>query len=212
MLERIRTMRIFSLAMLLFVSAQTTWGQSTDDPAHAGSNPDTHGQEATPLAGHSFHAEVFNEGPRQAAYLMPGTGSIDFPVSTQNHLAQQFFCQGVGQLHGFWYFEAERSFRQAAALDGTCAMFYWGMAMANLKNPDRALKFITQAKERLASATEREKKWVEAIEKFCTTKDADNQEIPLEKRAQQYTKDLEEVIFLQPNDLEAKAFLGKSEK
>ena len=31
--------------------------------------------------------------------------------------AQKFFNQGVGQLHGFWYYEAERSFRQVAGLD-----------------------------------------------------------------------------------------------
>ena len=37
-------------------------------------------------AGHSFHGEAFNEGPRQAAYLMPGLGRVDFPVSTTNEL------------------------------------------------------------------------------------------------------------------------------
>lgn len=165
-----------------------------------------HGDD-TALAGHSLHAEVFNEGPRQAAELIEGTGDIDFPVSTQDPRAQRFFNQGVGQLHGFWYFEAERSFRQAAALDPDAAMFYWGMAMSNLKNPTRALKFVEQAKERWDNATPREKKWIEATERFCTTKDADGKEIPLQKRAQQYTRDLEEVIFLQPDDLEAKAFL-----
>ena len=171
---------------------------------------DEHGDEHgdnTALAGHSLHAEVFNEGPRQAAELIEGTGDVDFPVSTQDPRAQRFFNQGIGQLHGFWYFEAERSFRQAAALDPDAAMFYWGMAMSNLKNPTRALKFVEQAKERWDNATPREKKWIEAAERFCTTKDADGKEIPLQKRAQQYTRDLEEVIFLQPDDLEAKAFL-----
>ena len=28
------------------------------------------------LAGHSAHGEAFNEGPRQAAYLMPGMGNV----------------------------------------------------------------------------------------------------------------------------------------
>ncbi len=65
-------------------------------------------------AGHSWHGEAFNEGPRQAAYLMPGTGDVSFPVSSKVKQVQEFINQGVGQLHGFWYFEAERSFRQAA--------------------------------------------------------------------------------------------------
>ena len=82
---------------------------------------------------------------------MGNTGKVSFPVSTGNPEAQAFFLQGVGQLHGFWYFEAERSFRQAAKLDPDCAMFYWGMAQANVENRDRAAKFIAEAVYRLAS-------------------------------------------------------------
>lgn len=189
------------------ILSEATLAQTKVDGDHAPANPEGHSDPTAPLAGHSFHGEVFNEGPRQAAYPMAGTGLINFPVSTDNDTAQQFFNQGVGQLHGFWYFEAERSFRQAAALDNRCAMFFWGMAMANLKNPERAQKFIGQARERLDSATDREKKWIEAVGKFCTTKDAEDKEIPLEKRAQQYTRDLEEIVFMQPDDIEAKSFL-----
>ena len=71
--------------------------------------------------GHSMHGEAFNEGPRQAAYLMAEPAAVEFPVTTSDPLAQMMFDQGVGQLHGFWYFEAERSFRQVAALDPDCA-------------------------------------------------------------------------------------------
>jgi hypothetical protein len=95
---------------------------------------------ATPAAqpaiqpGHSLHGEVFDEGPRQKAYLMSNTGKVNFPTSSKVPECQQFINQGVGQLHGFWYFEAERSFRQAAALDPNCAIAYWGMAMSNTNN------------------------------------------------------------------------------
>ncbi|MDP1560221.1 MAG: redoxin domain-containing protein [Pirellulaceae bacterium] len=195
------------LATIWLVGFDSAVAQTTVDDIHNPQAQDPHTESSGPVAGHSFHAEVFNEGPRQAAYLINGTGLVDFPVSTENSLAQQFFNQGVGQLHGFWYFEAERSFRQAAACDGRCAMFYWGMAMANLKNPERAAKFIAQAKERLESASDHEKKWIEAVGKFCTTKDAEGKEIDLKKRAQQYTRDLEEILFLRPSDLEVKAFL-----
>src|SRR4051794_32501290 len=87
-----------------------------------------------PLPGHSSHGETFDEGPRHAAYLMGTTGSVNFPVTTTVPEAQKFFNQGIGQLHGFWFLEAERSFRQAAALDPQCAMAYWGMSMANFNN------------------------------------------------------------------------------
>ena len=98
-------------------------------------------------AGHSYHGEVFNEGPRQAAVLIPGTGEVHLEVTTKSEEARKFFAQGVGQLHGYWFFEAERSFRQAAKLDPEAAMFYWGMAMANFKNDTRGKNFIDEAVE-----------------------------------------------------------------
>src|SRR5262245_46338600 len=76
--------------------------RADESPAQAG--PD----------GHSLHGEAFNEGPRQKAYLMEGMPRLHFPVTTEKPEAQQFFTQGIGQLHGFWFFEAERSFRQVA--------------------------------------------------------------------------------------------------
>ena len=72
--------------------------------------------------GHSLHGEAFDEGPRQAAVLMAGMPKIDFPITTRIPEAQKFFTQGVAQQHGFWYFEAERSHRQASALEPDAAM------------------------------------------------------------------------------------------
>ena len=40
--------------------------------------------------GHSVHGEVFNEGPRQSAYLMDGCGVVKFPVTTSNAEARKF--------------------------------------------------------------------------------------------------------------------------
>src|SRR6266576_3882840 len=59
-----------------------------------------------PAAGHSLHGEAFDEGPRQKASLMGGTGKVHLKITTRHPQAQAFFDQGIGQLHGFWYFEA----------------------------------------------------------------------------------------------------------
>ena len=81
--------------------------------------------------GHSRHGSTFDEGPRSAAYLMDGlSDQVHFPVEGLTELAQKFFNQGITQQHGFWHFEAERSFRQVALLQPDCAMAYWGMARA----------------------------------------------------------------------------------
>jgi peroxiredoxin/tetratricopeptide (TPR) repeat protein len=154
------------------------------------------------LEGHSFHGEAFNEGPRQKAYLMGGTANVIFDVSTDDALAQQFFNQGIGQLHGFWYFEAERSFRQVAMLDPECAMAYWGMAMANFENEKRAIGFIKEAVKRKESTSKREQLWIAGLDAYLKTKKKD-----AKAAKQKYIRNLEEIIHAYPGSVEAKAFL-----
>ena len=109
-----------------------------------------------PLPGHSNHGEAFNAGPRQAAYFISGTGNVSFPITTSSPKAQKFFNQGVGQLHGFWYLEAERSFRQVLILDPGNPMAYWGMAMANNGNSNRAKGLVEKAETEKERTDERE--------------------------------------------------------
>jgi peroxiredoxin len=158
-------------------------------------------QSAAPAPGHSLHGEVFDEGPRQKAYLMKGMPKVDFAVNTKSSEAQAFFNQGVGQLHGFWYFEAERSFRQVAAIDPDCGMAYWGMAMANVNNEKRAKEFIAKATAKKDSVTPRERAWIEALAAYHAAED--NVE-----RRKQYVRDLESIVHDNPQDIEAKAFLA----
>ena len=67
--------------------------------------------------------------PSLPARIMSGQGHFEFPITTSNPKAQEFFNQGVAQMHSFWAVEAERSFLQAAALDPQTPMPYWGIAM-----------------------------------------------------------------------------------
>ncbi len=173
---------------------------------------------AAPPEGHSHIGDAFNEGPRQAAYLMPGMNpEVVFPVSSESEAARAFVQQGVVQLHGFWYFEAERSFRQAARHDPDCAMAYWGMAMANVENEARAHGLIREAWERRENCSERERHYIEALARFhgAAGKDfADEWEPPArrskedEQRRKRFVEDLEELIYEHPDDVEAKAFLA----
>lgn len=155
--------------------------------------------------GHSQHGEVFNEGPRQAARLMEGTGRVRFPVTSPSEDAQKFVAQGVAQLHGFWYFESERSFRQAAMHDPDCAIAYWGMAMANRGNLNRAKGFIAEAMKRREKAGRREKLLIEAFDRWAGAKT--EQETDRRQRANRYVSDLEDILLEFPDDIETKAFL-----
>jgi peroxiredoxin len=153
--------------------------------------------------GHSMHGQAFNEGPRQRARRMSGMPEIHFEITTTDEAARAFFLQGVGQLHGFWYLEAERSFRESAFHDTNCAMAYWGMAMANINNPKRAGEFIREADLRKTNVTHREKLWIGALGQFYKDPKRDEKE-----RRREYTRALENIIFEFPEDVEAKAFLA----
>lgn len=155
--------------------------------------------------GHSVHGEVFNEGPRQAAWLMPGMGAVRFPATSVSEEARLFVQQGVAQLHGYWYFESERSFRQAAMLDPDCAIAYWGMAMSNRGNPGRAKGFIAEGMKRREKASRREKLLIEAFDRLINAK-ADN-DGERESRANRYVSDLEDLLLEFPDDIETKTIL-----
>lgn len=211
---RLRTCSIrisaFEIAVIVFcliavaVATESIVAQENSDKqvAEGKSSSGEAGELGEIPAGHSYHGEAFNEGPRQKAYLMGGTGNVSFEVSTQVALAQQFFNQGIGQLHGFWYFEAERSFRQVALLDPECAMAYWGMAMANFQNEKRAKGFIKEAVARKKNAGKRELLWIDGLDNYFKSKAKNGK-----TSKQNYIRSLEEIIHEFPDDIEAKAFL-----
>ena len=154
--------------------------------------------------GHSRHGNAFDEGPRQSAHRMPG-------MSTQVHLAvagldaeaQTMFDQGLTQLHGFWYFEAERSFRQAATLDPQCAIAYWGMALANVNNEKRARGFIAEAVKRKSGTSERETLYIDALDAYFKADPKKRKE-----RGEAYAKAFEKLLYKYPSDIEARALLA----
>jgi len=155
------------------------------------------------LPGHSIHGEAFNEGPRRKATLMPGMGKIVFHITTKAPEAKDFFLQGVGQLHGFYYFESERSFRQVAFLDPDCAMAYWGLAMSNINTEKRAKEFLAKAESLKSKSGKREQMWIQSLTDYYKVPPADK-----EKRARAYIRGLEAIVQDFPADLEAKAFLA----
>jgi peroxiredoxin len=161
----------------------------------------TEANPAVPAPGHSVHGEAFNDGPRHAAYLMPGMGKIHFPVTAKRE-AQPFIDQGVAQLHSFYYFEAERSFRQAAKIDPDCAMSYWGMAMANVNNEKRAKGFITEARKRGARMNRHETLYLEAIEAFYKEGAS-----PRDRRRNSL-QGLETIVQEFPGDIDARSWLA----
>jgi peroxiredoxin len=159
-----------------------------------------------PAEGHSIHGEAFNEGPRRSAVLKPGQGQVSFPVTTASPEAQKFIDQGVGQLHSFYYFEAERSFRQAAKIDLNCAMAYWGMAMSNVNNAKRANGFLEKARKvaEKSKITPRETAYIDALEKLHKPNTDEK------TRRNGWQDGLDQIMTDHPDDLNAAAWYAQA--
>lgn len=164
-------------------------------PSASESNP------AIPAPGHSVHGEAFNDGPRKSARILPGMGKVHFPATTTKPEAQAFIDQGVGQLHSFYYYEAERSFRQAAKIDPDCATAYWGMAMSNSFNPKRARGFLTEARKRAGKASRREVLYLDALE--AAVKESGTNK----SRGKEWLSGLETIVNEFPDDINARAWM-----
>lgn len=66
--------------------------------------------------------------------LYRGIARSDLPTGEMNPQARLYFDQGLALAYGFNHQAAIRSFRHARALEPSCAMCSWGIAMANGPN------------------------------------------------------------------------------
>lgn len=158
--------------------------------------------------------------PALPAKLMDGMCTIHFPITTKSPEAQKFFNQGVAQMHSFWAAEAERSFRQAAALDPEAPMPQWGIAMVapgdfrprfQLQDGDnrggqphtRAADAARRARELAAvngKATELERLYVEAIAARRLDKADDHDDA--------FVAGLRQIVAKYPAEVEARTYLA----
>ena len=95
-----------------------------------------------------------------------------FPVSTKVARAQLFMNQGLNLTFGFNHAEAGRAFAEAARLDPSLAMAYWGQALVlgpNINAPmdaaaePKALELIQKAIALKSKATARERAYIDAL-------------------------------------------------
>jgi tetratricopeptide (TPR) repeat protein len=149
-------------------------------------------------------------------------GKVNFVITTNSKEAQAFFNQGVAQLYGFWFTEAERSFMEAAKLDPKAAMAYWGIAMAatadfvpkyqlvltppqppsrSPNSPEsRAREAIIKALELHDSVSPREQLYIDAVSARHST-------APIDTEAA-YVGAMTKLVESFPDDLEAKVILA----
>jgi tetratricopeptide (TPR) repeat protein len=104
-------------------------------------------------------------------------GAVKF-VNSCAAAVQPAISRGLALLHSFWYEEADREFRGVATTDPTCAIGWWGVAMAQwqplweVRGPSRAaLERGREALEKgqaLAGGSARERDYLAALKHFYT--------------------------------------------
>ena len=160
------------------------------------------------------------DGPPQAgpggvlAPRLQKLGTHVFKVTTRSSVAQQFINQGVNLTYGFNHAEAGRAFAEAARLDPTCAMAYWGQALVlgpninaamSADDEPKALEFVRKAGALKARATPRERAYIEALSTRYTGKADDRKQAD---RA--YADAMRRLHRAYPGDLDAATLFAES--
>lgn len=106
-------------------------------------------------------------------------GTLHHPITTMSDHAQQYFDQGLRLVYAFNHEEAIRSFEEAARLDPTAAMAYWGIALAlgpNINAPmakadeRRAWEALQKARAQVRHVSPAEQRYIEALGKRYSAK------------------------------------------
>lgn len=183
-------------ALLLFLAplvAATASGQSSP------------GEEPETLWGHSAHGAAYDAGPRQKPWKMEGIGESSFPITTSHPEVQGWFDQAITLMHGFWWYEAERSLRWCVKLDPDCAMAYWGLSIATRESDDdeRSAEFLEKAVDLKDTVTERERAYIGVAEKFAEFGDAEDED--KDEAKAEAMGSIDRLLMDYPDDIEAKA-------
>lgn len=158
---------------------------------------------------------IFIPKKEPQAPLFNNLGNLHHPITTKSDLAQRYFNQGLTLAYAFNHKEAERSFKAATTLDSTCAMCWWGIALAlgpNINAPmfdeavPQAYSAIFKAIQLSGGVTEKERDYIGALEQRYVS-------IAVEDRSKldiSYADAMRDVAKKYPDDLDASALFAES--
>ncbi len=104
--------------------------------------------------------------------LFDNLGSLHHPITTASEQAQRYFDQGLRLVFAFNHEEAVHSFEEAARLDPSAAMAYWGIALALGPNINqsmgkgeerRAIELVKKARALASRASPKEQAYIQAL-------------------------------------------------
>jgi hypothetical protein len=151
-------------------------------------------------------------GDSHAGHAAPEQlGIVHFPNSCSPAVQDQF-GRAMALLHSFWANDAIKGFNTVLDKDPSCAIAYWGIAMAHQQNPLTAQQPVSKAAQEALAAidkaktigtnTQRERDYIAAIELIY--RDADK--IDFRARRLSYEQAMQALMQRYPDDAEAAIF------
>ena len=201
-------MRFIPFGLLPLVAAAALLSSPVVDRAAAQTTQPVHKHYDTPADA---------PAPVAGAPLAPrlqNLGVHTFPVSTKVERAQLFMNQGLNLTYGFNHAEAGRAFAEAARLDPSLAMAYWGQSLVlgpNINAPmspddePKAFALLQKALALKAGASPRERAYIDALAARYTGNAADR---ATADRA--YADAMGRVVAGFPDDLDARTLHAES--
>ncbi|MGI8742040.1 MAG: tetratricopeptide repeat protein [Bryobacteraceae bacterium] len=166
----------------------------------------TTGSAQQSAACHKGHVDAgYKMTPMPPPKRMTGIGTSSLKITTKSAAAQAYFSQGIELLHCFWDFEAYRAFKEAARLDPSAPMAYWGIveSIDNYKAMDsEKTAALEKIKKLMEKASDHEQFYLRAQQKKedKDAKDSDDD----------FSREMEALVDKYPDDLDAKLFLAIS--
>lgn len=178
--------------------------------------PQAQGPSQAPSHKH-YEKDDRAQQPAPSGALAPrlqNLGVHTFNVTTASADAQRFINQGVNLAYGFNHAEAARAFAEAARLDPSLAMAYWGHALVlgpNINAPmdaadePKAHELIQKALSLKAGASARERDYIDALAARYTGRADDRA-----KADRAFAAAMKALVARHPEDLDARTIYAES--
>ena len=154
---------------------------------------------AIPLCGSGTDGRVDPMANGKYVGVLPGWGNYSYKISTRADSAQVYFDQGLTMYYSYHMKEATASFKEAARLDSTCAMAWWGQALAGgpyynaahtYKMPPTMLTVLARMNELATYASPKEKRLIEVMNTRYAPDPTDSERVNLNQAYASATRQL----------------------
>lgn len=162
-------------------------------------NPGLERNDGIPLCGSGSEGRIDLMENGKFMIPLPGWGNYSYKISTTSDSAQFYFDQGLTMYYSYHMKEAMASFKEAARLDPTCPMAWWGQALAGgpfynaahmYTVPPGMSAVLARMNDLVATASPKEKRLIQVMNTRYSTDPTDKERKKLNQDYAAATKQL----------------------